>query len=137
MEAEDAAAAGLGIEQVDEVRLDAGADVEERQRSDRRREVRRQAFGILIDLRLDAAQREAGRLGFERADRLLIDVQEIVGIAVALGHLELANRDSAPGREFRLLAVLNDPSRFSQPRINLLASGLFRFKLRWYYFAVR
>jgi len=40
---------------------------------------------------------------------LLVDVKEIVGEAVALGQLELADRHPATGGQIDLVAALNDP----------------------------
>ena len=63
----DAAGLGLGVEAVDEPGLDPGADVEERQRADRRMQRCRQAGRVLVGLQLDAGQRVADRLRFENA----------------------------------------------------------------------
>jgi len=66
MKGEDPPAARLGIKQVHEAGLNPGADVQEGQRAHRCREVDWEAFGVFVDLRLHAGQREAGGLGFNR-----------------------------------------------------------------------
>ena len=78
----DGARLRIGVEQVDEAGLDAGAEVQERQRLDRRVEPGGQAGRVLVGLELDAGEGVAGGLGLQHADRLATDEQEVVGKAV-------------------------------------------------------
>ena len=65
-------------------------------------------------------------LRLQRADSLFIDIQKIVGEAVALGHRELADGDTATGGQVNLVAILNDPASLAQLPVDRLSRRLFR-----------
>src|SRR6266571_7673058 len=83
VEMEQRPAAWSWVERVGETGLDAGALVEERQRSERGREAHWQASGIFLRLRLNASERFALALRLDDANGLPIHVEQIVGVAVA------------------------------------------------------
>jgi len=66
----------------------------------------------------------SGRLGLQDPDRLALDEQHVVGEAVAVRHLELADGDTEPGGEVRLGSVLDDPACGVQGVVNLDAGLL-------------
>jgi len=73
-------------------------------------DLRGQALGVHGALPLHAGQRGALRLGLDDADRLLVDVDQVVGAAVSLRHRGLADGDTLRGKEVAVLAVLHDPA---------------------------
>ena len=81
---------------------------------------------ILVRLQLDAGQGVSDRLRFQNAGRLPVDEQHVIGEPVAGRHPELAHRDPEPGREIHLVAVLDDPARLGERRVDLLAGLLLR-----------
>ena len=117
---------GSGLEAVDEPGLDSGADVQERKRIDRRIQFHRQPRRILVRLQLDAGQGVSDGLRFDNADSLPVDEQHVVGEPVAGRHPELAHGNPKSGGEIHLVAVLDDPARLGERRVDLLASLLFR-----------
>jgi hypothetical protein len=74
VECEDVAAARLGVEQVGEAGLDAGALIEEGEGLDGAREVVRHPRGIFGGLGLDAGQGGAGLLGLDDTGGLAVYV---------------------------------------------------------------
>jgi hypothetical protein len=122
----DRAGLGVGVEAVDEPGLDAGAEIEERQRVDRRVESVGEPGGVLPSLELDVSEPVPGGLGLQRPDGLAVDEQEVVGEAVALSHLELAHRDARRDGEVHGVPVLNGPAGGLEGRIDVLAGFAFR-----------
>ena len=120
----DAAGLRLGIEAVDEAGLDAGADVLEGERRDRGIQPGRQSGGVPVRLQLDAGQGVSRGFGFHDAGRLPVDEQHVVGETVAGRHPELAHGDAAAGGEVKRLAVLDDPARLGERRVDLPAGAL-------------
>jgi lycopene cyclase domain-containing protein len=111
VEAEDEAAARLGIEKVGEAGLDAGALVEEGQGIDGTRQVVRHTGGVLARLGLDTGEGGLGLLGFHDASRLAIDVEEVIRVAMACLKREFADGHAPTGMEVDLPGVLNQPAR--------------------------
>ena len=122
----DAAALRIRVQTVDESRVDTGADVQERERIDRWIQARRQPGRMLVGLQLDAGQGVSDRLRFEHADGLPVDEQHVVGEPVARRHPELAHGDPESGREVHPVAVLDNPARVGEGRVDFLAGLLFR-----------
>ena len=73
-----------------------------------------QTLGVLLRLDLDARQGVALGLRLEDADGLAVDEEQVVGEAVAVGELELADGDAAAGGQVHLVAVLDDPAGLLQ-----------------------
>ena len=112
------------VEAVNEACLDAGAQIEERERIDGRVEFIGESGRVLINLQFDTGQRVSGGLGLQDPDRLGLDEQHIVREAVAVRHLELPNGDARSSRQIQLIAVLNKPSSGVQGLVDLLARPL-------------
>ncbi|MGI8546577.1 MAG: hypothetical protein ACR2M1_04465 [Gemmatimonadaceae bacterium] len=122
----DRARLGIGIEPINEARLDPGAEIHEGERVHWRIESGRQTRRVPVRLQLDVDEGISRGLGLERADRLAANKEQVVGEAVARGHPELAHGDARAGREIHLRAVLDDPTRRMERGVNLLACLLFR-----------
>jgi hypothetical protein len=126
MKAEELPAARDRIEAVGEVRLDAGALVEEGQRTDRRLELGRYPVGVLLGLGLEAGERHALLLGLDRADQLLAQVERVVLASKPGREGELAHRDAQGGGQVHLLVVQHDPAARLQRCVYRLSCLLLR-----------
>ena len=111
VEGEYVSAARLGVEPVGELRLLAGALVQERQGATVRWKVVGQAGTVLLRLQLHAGERAANGLGLDHAGRLLVHVEQVVGLAVAGLQPELAHRHARRRVQVGGARVLNGPSR--------------------------
>ncbi len=116
VEREHPAAAGVGIAVIGEIRLDAGGYIAERQwiAPGQRAQRGRQALAILHHLRLHAAQRRPGGLGFHDPDRPSLGEEHVIHLAG--GQRKLAHRHARGRRAVHLLARLHLPAgRFEHP----------------------
>ncbi|MDZ7652834.1 MAG: hypothetical protein U5L03_09920 [Burkholderiaceae bacterium] len=111
VEGKDVAGARLGVEAVGEVGFGAGGFVDEGQRPAPGRQAGGQALGVAGGLDFHAGERGALLLGFDHAGGLAVDVEQVVGGAVAGVELELAQRHAARGLQVGGLVVLDVPSR--------------------------
>ena len=125
MEGENVAAARVRVQQVGEARLQSGGFVEERQRSAVGGQNIRQPVAVPARLGLDAGERVAGRLGLDDAGRLPIDVQQVIGDAVAGFQAELAHRDAPCGGDVHRVSVLHGPTCLLKQGVNLDAGFMF------------
>ena len=116
---------GSGLQQVGEARLQSGGFVEERQRSAVGGQNIRQPVAVLAGLGLDAGERVAGRLGLHDAGRVLIDVQQVIGDAVAGFQAELAHGNAPCGVDVHRVSVLHGPTCLLKQGVNLDAGFLF------------
>ena len=77
----------------------------------------------LFRLQLDAGQRVSGGLGLQDPNGLAVDEQHVIGEAVAVRHLELADGDARSSGEIQFGSVLDKPTGGVQGLVDLL-SGL-------------
>ena len=119
-------AAGIGVEQAGEPGLDARGLIQEGQGPDRSRQRGWQALAVLGRLDLDGAQRGPGLLGFHGANGLAIDVQQIVGLAVAGDQREFPNGDAPSRMEIDRVRILHDPARRYQLAVDVFSGAVFR-----------
>ena len=73
------------------------------------RKVVGQAGGVFGGLGLHAGER-AFRLGFDRADGLAIEIEQIVGEPETRLHRKLADGDTATGGQVEVVALLHEPA---------------------------
>ena len=122
MEGEDTARTRGGIAFVAEESLDAGGFVEEGQlaRADGLDEVG-QIHRVMRGLLGNARQQRAFLLGFDDADGLAIDQQQVIAGA----GLErcFAQRDALPGGEIHRLVILRGPAGRDELGVDLLAGA--------------
>jgi len=85
----------------------------------------RHAGGVLAGLGLDAGQGGAGLLGFDDAGGPAIDVEEIVGGAVARFEGELPDGHAATGVEIDGARILHGPAGRDEGGVDRLAGGGF------------
>jgi hypothetical protein len=111
MKGEDRAAPGIGIELVEKGGLDAGTLVEEGERIVGAGESRRQPFGVAPGLGRDAGQGGADFLGLDDAGGFAVQVEQVIGEAVALFQGELADGHALRCAEIGLAPVLDGPAR--------------------------
>ena len=126
MEGEDKAAARFRVQAIGELRFHSRALEEEREWTQVGGEVIGHAGAVLLGLCLHAGQREPFGLGLDNADGLLVDVEEVVGAAVARLEGELTHRHPTAGVQIEGVSVLDRPPRLLQPPIYVFASFLFR-----------
>ena len=107
--------------------FDAGADVQEGEGMDGRVEARRQAGRVLVGLQLDAGQGVADGLRFDHPGRQSVDEQHVVGESVTRRHPELADGDPARRGEVDRVAILHDPARVGERRVDPLAGAFLGF----------
>ena len=124
VEAEDAAAARLGVEPVGEEDLDPRALVAEGQGFAPRRGQLGQAAAILLGLRLDPGQRRPRGLGLDGADGLAIDEEEVVGEAGLERKLPYCH--AARCAEIELRTRLHGPAGIREHCVDYPSRGLFR-----------
>lgn len=125
VEGEDGAGAWFGVEAVGEVGLDTGGFVEEGQGPAPGRQRGRQALRVLAGLSLDAGQCGALLLGFDDAGGLAIEVEQVVGAAVAGFEREFAQRDAARGVDVGLGDVEHAPACRAEQTVDVLPGLLF------------
>ena len=111
MKGKDRAASRLRVQPVGELRFRAGALVQEGEGTLVGGKVVGQAGAVLLRLHFDATQGEALRLGFDDAHGLPVDVEEVVGGAVAWLEAELAYGDAAGGVQVDGAGVLHRSNR--------------------------
>ena len=116
---------GVRVEPVREARFHARGFVRERERAAPGGQGVRQAGGVLRGLRLDADERGAAFLGLDDAGGFAVHVEHVVGEAVALLQLELADGDAAVGGDVGLVRVAHDPAGGGQQLVDLVACELF------------
>jgi hypothetical protein len=123
VEGEDLAAAGVGFEQIRELRDRPGALVGERQRAAVGRDAGRQRPGVLRRLRLDPDERMPLRLGLDDPDRLPGDVEQVIRLPGQ--HRELADRDPRPRRDVHRRPVLDVPPALFELAVDVLPRLIF------------
>ena len=111
MKGENGSGAGIGIEAVGEAGFDAGGLVAEGERPEPGGEYVGEAMRVLVGLDLDTGEGMAGRLRLHHPGGLAVDVEEIVGLAMARLQGEIANGDAAAGVDVGAAVVLNQPAR--------------------------
>ena len=126
MESEDAAAAWFRIEQVGEPSFRPGGLVQEGQRLAVRRQRVRQSVAVLARLGLHAGECVTGRLGLDYPSRLLVDIQQVIGGAVAGYQPELAHRHTSGRRQVERVDILHGPSGLLEQGVNLYSGALLR-----------
>ena len=126
VEVEDAAAARLGVEPVGEAGLHAGALVQERQRAAVGREGVREARRCTWRPAISTPVRVVPAF-FASIDPggLAVDVEQVVGEAVARLEGELADRDPTGRVQVRLVSVLDGPAGLLKGGVDRLAGGVF------------
>ena len=87
-------------------------------------EIVRQSSAVLLRLDFHAGKRRPLRLRFYHASRLLVDVQQIVGLAVTLLQGELSHRNPAASVQVYRVGVLDYPARLLEEPVYVCA-GLF------------
>ena len=115
-------AARRRVEQVGEPRLHPRGLVQEGQRADRDRDLRGEAVGVVLGLRLDPREGCALFLGLDDPRRLLVHVQQVVREPCV--RLELPDRHAQPRGHVHLVPALHHPPGLRQGRVDVLASAL-------------
>lgn len=123
VEGEDGARAGVGVALVAEVGFDAGGLVGEGQGIGPALGDPFVGIGVAGGLLGDSGEGRAFFLGFDDAERLAIDEEDVVGGA-AVG-LHFADRDAAGGVEIERGDVLDRPARGTQEGVDCFAGLLF------------
>ena len=80
---------------------------------------------VFLRLHLDAGEGFALLLRLDDPNRLAIDVEQVVGVAVARFQAELPDRDTPPGVQVHRIAGLDVPARLDQGSVDLLAGAFF------------
>jgi len=130
VELKDPAAPGPWIKMVAELRHRPGAQVAEGQRAVRNVELVGKALRVLLGLDLHAGEREALLLGFQDADGLAVDEEEVVDLAVSLLELHLAGRHARSRKDVHLGRVLDDPAGLFELAVDLDPGVLLRVEVR-------
>ena len=125
VEGEDRAGAGRLVETVRKAGFHAGGLVGERERAAPGGQGVWQAGGVFAGLRLHADERGAGLLGFDDAGGFAVHVEHVVGEAVALLQLELADGDAAVRGDVGLVGVAHGPAGRGEQLVDLVACELF------------
>ena len=125
MEGEDQTASRLRVQPVGELRLRAGTLVQEWERALVGGKVLRQACAVLLRLDLHAGKGGTFWLGLDDAHRLLVDVEQVVGGAMAGLQRKLAHSYSAAGVQVDGVGVLNRPSCLLKQPVYVYAGLLF------------
>ncbi len=118
MERENGTTSWVGIQFVSEERFRSGGDVEEGERSDRRRQLVWEPLGVLSRLRLDAAEGVSRSFGFDHTDRFPAHEQKVIRKPVLGFHRILANGDARTGIQVHFVPELDDPARLIQRGVN-------------------
>ncbi len=117
---------------VGEVRLGAAGLEHERQppvgRQRREPHLGGQTVGVHRGLPLDAGERRPLGLGLDDADRLLVDVEQVVDAAVPGPHDHLPDRDALGGEQVQRRLVLHGPSGLRQLPVDQHPSALLRLQ---------
>ena len=69
---------------------------------------------VIVGLLGDAAERDPLRLGLDDPDRPLVDIEQVVGAAVAGRHDRLSHGDAGAGEEVQTGATLHEPASIGQ-----------------------
>ena len=125
VEGEDQAAPGLRVKPVGELRLRAGALVQEREGALVGGKAVGQARAVLLGLDLHTGQRGPLGLGFDDARRLLVHVEQVVGGAVTGLQAELAHCHPAGGVQIDGAGILDGPSSLLKQVVDVYARLLF------------
>ncbi len=120
------ACARLGVETVGEMGFDAGGLVGERQRTIPGGQFVGQTLGVARRLGLDARERDAFFLRFDHAGRSSVDVEQIVGKAVAGLQRKFADRHAARGVDVGFAHGLHRPAGGCKQPVDLGAGAFFR-----------
>lgn len=132
MEGEHAAGARPRVEGAGEVRFQAGALVQKRQRPPPGGQRGGQALRVAPGLDFHPRQRGADRLGLDDARGLAVHVQQVVGEAKARLQRELADGDALRGVDVRMPIVLHRPAGGDEQRVDACAGLLLGCVLgRW------
>ncbi len=126
VEVKNPTAAWFGIQPTSESGFYSCALVTEWERPYRRGKMCRKPFAVLPGLGLNASQRRSFPFGFDYANRLLIDVEQIVRKAVSRLEGEFAERDATASVEVGSGDVLDKPARLLKHLIDGCARLPFR-----------
>lgn len=124
MEGEHAARTRLRIETIREVGFDAGRFVQERQRPAPGGQAGGQTLGITTGLRFDAGEGRALLLGLDHAAGTAIDIQQVVGGAMAFDQRKFADRNAVCGVQIDLGEILHRPAGGAEQRVDGLPGRL-------------
>ena len=126
-EGEHRACTGLRVQPVGEAGFHPGGLEHEGQRAPPRGQAGRQALGVAGALHFHAAEGSAFFLGFDDAAGLAVDVQQVVGKAVAGFQGKFADGDAGRCPEVGVGHIADVPARCGEQRVNGLAgTGLGR-----------
>src|SRR5271165_3100098 len=128
MEGEDLPAPGIGLQQVRELGDGTGALVRKRKGTLIGGNGGRESPRILGSLGFHADQGMPLRLGFQDADGLAADIEQVIDLAGQ--HRELADRDPESRRDVHLALVLNHPAALSKLAVDVLPGSVFRVHRR-------
>jgi hypothetical protein len=78
-------------------------------------------------LDLDFNERNARLLGFDHSGCVSVDVEEIIGKAMAGRQLEFADRDTAGGFDVDAVAILDQPAGGDQEAVDVSAGTVLGF----------
>src|SRR6266852_7872518 len=117
--------AGVWVEKVGEASFDAGALVAEGGRLARGLELGREADTVFFGLDFVAGEGGAFFFSFDDAGGDGVDVEEIVGFAVAGFQGEFADGDAAGGVDVGFVAGLDEPAGVGEEPVNGLAGAVF------------
>jgi hypothetical protein len=129
VEGKHGAGAGLRVQALGEVGLDAGGFIAERQGPHPGGQRSRQALRVAGGLHLDAGEGGARLLGLDHAGGFGVDVEQVVGKAVAGVQGEFADRHATGGVDVGVRHVADMPagrSRSASMDCLALASGVMR-----------
>ncbi len=121
MEGKHGAGAGLRVQAIGEVGLDAGGFKAERQRPAPSGQAGRQALRIPGRLHFNTGERGALFLGLDHAGGFGVDVQQVVGKAVAGVEGKLADRHATGGVDVGIRHVADMPAGRSKKRVDGLS----------------
>ena len=126
MKAKDAAAGGVGFEQIGETGLDACGLIKEWERPPRGREGFRDALTIFLCLRFEAGKRRAFLFGLNDTHGLPIREKEVVGLTEAVGQRESADGNAGAGVDVSVGPILDEPSGGNEHAVDRLPCLFFR-----------
>jgi hypothetical protein len=128
MEGEDPAGAGLGIEAAGEMGFDPRGLVGKRQGRAPGGEPVWETLGVLGGLDLDAGEGGTLPLGLDDPRGAAVDVEQVVGGAVAGCERELTNRHATAGGDVGLFRVTHQPACCREQAIDDFPRFLFRLR---------
>jgi hypothetical protein len=126
MKTENPTAARFEIQSTGEARFYSRALVTERERPHWSRKMGGESFAVLPSLGLNAGQRRSFSFGFDHANCLLIDVEQIVRKAVSRPEGKFADRDANASVKVCSRNVLDEPARLLKHLIDGYARLPFR-----------